>query len=436
MSGKTKPVKKMSQRIITEPKKIELSKKEDIKNFIKIRKLIYVGGRFYSYRNGYYKEISKYNFKKEISEASNSEKYYRSQLDNTIDGLRTYSEVGVDQINSQKYINMNNGLFNTDTCKLESHSSELITTIRVPIEYNQNATCEQYQKFLHSSVPNKTSQLVLQEFFGYTLSRDTNHEIACFLIGEGGNGKGVLMKVLLLLFGKENISFLDISELGKDTNRVQLFNKLLNISTEMNSKITTHSFKIFKQVTSFETITGKFLYSDAFSFNPNAKFIFSVNDKPVFPENNEATFRRLLLIDFPNIFGELSEGAKHQKDIQLFEKLKTEKQGIFNWAIEGLNRLREKGKFSQDDTTLMQMEKFKIHTDSIGEFLKKKCIFDPDYEIKVSEIYKQYKQFCNDHGVEPAIDKVFGKKINQKPQVSVKGQKEKRIYIGVKTHGI
>ncbi len=417
-------------------KKIVISsKKEDIKNFIKQMKLIY-SGKFYQYKAGYYQEVEQIELKKIISDSEIETKHAKNRIENILDGLKLNASKKANDINPSKYINLNNGIFNTETYKLEKHTPEIFTTIRIPVEYKENAEISSiFEKFLTSSIPNETSRKVIQEYFGYVLSCDNKHHSALFLIGDGGNGKGILMQILNALVGKKNISVLDIPDFSKDTNRSQLLGKAVNISTEMSGEIKSTAFKIFKQLVSFEAITGKFLFNDPFIFTPTAKFIFSVNNKPRFPENNEATFRRVLFIEFPNIFGEVSEGAKHQKDGDLFPKIKKDMSGVFNWAIQGLKRLRSQGKFSQDPELLERKRLLRIKADSIGSFINEKCIIKPTVEIVKDNIYNEYKNYCENYDIEPDNDKVFGKTIKLIPNVMSKRKtinaNKATVYIGI-----
>jgi putative DNA primase/helicase len=52
-----------------------------------------------------------------------------------------------------------------------------------------------FAKFLNVSLPDQGTQKILQEFIGSTLLADTRYQTAAFFIGEGRNGKGVMMRL-------------------------------------------------------------------------------------------------------------------------------------------------------------------------------------------------------------------------------------------------
>lgn len=395
-----------------------------LRNFVKQYNLICIGGKIYRYLEGCYTDVPKEVL---IQVITNIVGKYSENVKKIYEGIQSYAYVLPEKVNPKRYLNLSNGIFDTKKLKLFKHTPKLLSTIRIPINYDSSAKCSKFLEFLDSSIPEKSNQLALQEYLGYALSTDTQHHVAMFLVGTGSNGKGVLTKIIKLFFGEKNISFLDISDFGDPNKLVTLFGKLINISSEMSGDISKRNFKIFKQVTSFEEVVGKYLYQDIFVFTPIAKMIFSVNLRPNFPENNMATFRRLLFIDFPNEFSE--ERGNINKN--LYNELKEEREGIFNWCIEGLKRLRENGKFSQDEYMIHQQDLFRINNDSIGEFVKRECRILNGLEIIKSDLYDAYKNFCKNYGVRPQGKTKFGQELLRMPGISDRRSTNSLYYTGI-----
>jgi len=394
-----------------------------IKKYISDKKLINVAGEFYQYINGLYQKIPGEYIKQEISEVLGN---YSQSVKTLYEGVTTFAYTDPSNINPTKYINLMDCLFDIDSLTTQEHTPEILTTNQIPIKYRKDATCPKFEKFMIDCIPNEASRLAVQEYLGYSLSTQTEHQKALFLIGTGANGKGTLLKVISMFFGEENIAYLDLCDLSNQDSRTMLFGKLINMSTEMSGDISKKDFKFFKQITSFETIIGKFKYNNSFNFQPTTKCIFSVNEPPKFPENNLATFRRLLFADFPNDFSE----EKGNIDLHLFEKLKKEREGIFLWLIAGLVRLREQGKFSQDTYMIERMNRFKIHNNSIGTFINDCCSLHPGSKIKKSVLYQAYKIYCEFHDVPPESDKKFGREIKRMPSIR-DDRNEGGRYIGI-----
>src|SRR5208283_2759033 len=97
----------------------------------------------------------------------------------------------------------------------------------------------------------------------------------------------------------------------------------------------------FKMLTGGDSIGTEKKFKDEYSFVNYAKLIFSANKPPkVTDEDSYAFWRRWILIEFPNQFGD------DKKDPEILNKLTAEAElsGLLNWALEGLARLRQQKK--------------------------------------------------------------------------------------------
>lgn len=84
-----------------------------------------------------------------------------------------------------------------------------------------------------------------------------------------------------------------------------------------------------KDLTGQDTLTGRFLYSNAFDFKPSHKLWIFGNHKPEVNGTDFGIWRRMRLIPFR------VQIEESKVDRQLLSKLGEELPGILNWAIEG-----------------------------------------------------------------------------------------------------
>ena len=68
------------------------------------------------------------------------------------------------------------------------HNPEYFFTSVLPTEFNPNARCPSFLKFLEQILPEKRYRLQIQEMFGNTLWREYTFDAAFMLIGAGNNG--------------------------------------------------------------------------------------------------------------------------------------------------------------------------------------------------------------------------------------------------------
>ena len=88
-------------------------------------------------------------------------------------------------------------------------------------------------------------------------------------------------------------------------------------------------------------------------------------------------------------------------DLELTDKLCGELSGIFNWAMEGYNRLR-KNSFRFQEASLMKTakQKFKTETNSAFAFIEGALVKSDLMEdrVKLSQVFDHYLKFCSLEG--------------------------------------
>ena len=103
--------------------------------------------------------------------------------------------------------------------------------------------------------------------------------------------------------------------------------------------------------------------------------------------------RRICFIDFPVKF----EGEK--ADLELESKLKTELSGIFNWAYEGYNRLKQQKHFTETPEQAQMMEEFVQIMNPVAAFIRE-CLSEQTGRMERMELYVKYSSWCKEAGHE------------------------------------
>src|SRR5690606_12471122 len=138
----------------------------------------------------------------------------------------------------------------------------------------------------------------------------------------------VLLEVMRHVFGADNTTAISIDDLVKDTHKVRLIGKSLNLSGETGMKSLLHSEE-FKKIVSGDPITGRDLYQQTVEFVPRAKIVVACNELPQFSDRSSGTIRRMLVLRFHKNYEKLGTA-----DPFLAEKLKAEAPGILNLLIK------------------------------------------------------------------------------------------------------
>jgi putative DNA primase/helicase len=301
------------------------------------------------------------------------------------------------------YICLQNGMLNIDTFELLPHDPKYLATFVLPVEFDPESKkrCEVFEQFLESSVQNKEAIAQLQEFAGYIISRDTKYEKCLFLLGPGRDGKSKFINAMKDMVGLENMSAVSFADLEKGFDRSSLYNKMLNTSTEIGNSVIESPY--FKAITSGDPIQAAFKYVNNFTFIPYCKLLFAGNMLPRIKDNSDALMERLLIVKFPRQFLE----GDPERDVHLGDKLKEERSEIFYWALCGLKRLRDQGRFTDSVTTRKLLMDFRRSNNPILCFVEDRCILGDGQEVSKQDLYSEYDKYCRQNGYKPTNSNNF-----------------------------
>jgi putative DNA primase/helicase len=270
----------------------------------------------------------------------------------------------------------------------------------LPFEYNPQATAPLFEAYLNKVLPDPERQRVLAEYLGYVFIKNgfegLKLEKALILYGTGENGKSVFFDTVTALFGRENISNYSLQSLTEEKGfyRAKITNKLINYASEINGKLET---SLFKAMVSGEPVEACLKYGQPFSMTDYAKFIFNCNELPKDVEHTNAYFRRFLIIPFDVTISE------SEKDSELAKKIvEKELSGVFNWVLQGLNRLLEQKRFSDCKAAQQALENYKVESNSVQMFLNEnEYKASPTNYRLIKELYPEYRTFCIEDGMQP-----------------------------------
>jgi putative DNA primase/helicase len=306
-------------------------------------------------------------------------------------------------------INLKNGTFEITSKKRklrEFRRSDFLTH-QLPFEYDPEAKAPFFKKYLDEVLPDKDKQKVFAEFCGYIFMKPSVLKLEKMLIlyGTGANGKSVFFDILNALLGIQNISNYSLQSLTNSNGyyRAKIGNKLVNYASEINGKLETD---IFKQMASGEPIEARLPYGDPFILNEYAKLIFNCNTLPKDVEHTDAFFRRFTIIIFDVTIPD------DKKDSQLANKIiDHELSGVFNWMLQGLDRLLKQGKFSKCEAIENALIDYEKQSDSVKMFIEEFEYKNSTNYTTIKDLYIQYKGFCIEDGFRPVNKSNFMKRL-------------------------
>lgn len=379
---------------------------------------------FYQYTGGQYEHLNKPAIKAAIREYIPTPMQTDNLLNNvcnllfaTDDNIRKLEDLNGDH----RFIPLKNGLYDVTEKKILPHNPEILNTFQYPFEIDIGGcgidglekiaeTAQSFQKFIRefASKPDGSVDeemiLIIQEYAGFLISNEPMSKIKKVLMlwsRLGNSGKSVLIRLFVDLLGLDRVASIKLKELTAD-NRFILGTlpecRVIACGDESNSNITDSS--IFKSVTGGDPVKIEPKGKQGFSFVYQGGFVIACNGLPCFTDDKgDHLFDRLIILPCEH------HVTEETKDPCLDEKLKTELQGIFAWALIGLHRLID-NKFVFTKSEASELTKTEYHgmMDSVFRFISENYIVTHDYKDRISKTafdgqYEQWAIACD--GVKP-----------------------------------
>jgi putative DNA primase/helicase len=369
----------------------------------------------YVYNGAYWRQCSKDDVRKLLSDAAikmGMQEYNAKHYDFVDRLLKQFlSEAHLptpEPDETKLLINLKNGTFEFVNGRgiLRNFEPNDFLTYQLPFEYDPNAVCPLFDKFLRRVLPDESSRQNLQEFSGFIFT-NLNIEKCLILLGNGCNGKSVFFNIINALIGKENTLNYPLGLFGHEYNRAKLTNVLLNYSSEKGFDLHPDTFKA---LISGEPLQARECYGRSFTIYNKVKFIINCNELPRETESTEAYFRRFLIVPFNERISD------EEKDIELADKIiSKELPGVFNWLLVGLNRIMLQQKFSNCESAVRALDEFRKQSDSCQLFVEEnRYVPSANNKEALTDLYVLYKEFCRDDGYKPLGKNRFSMRLEGK----------------------
>jgi len=333
-----------------------------------------------------------------------------------------------DDFNRNPYlVNVRNGLLDIRDMSFKEHTPSYLSTVQLNVEYNPQVDCPQFKKFLNEVLDCKLIPLV-QEIVGYLLTTNTASQKAFVFWGPARTGKSTLLWVVeYLLLGKKNVSNIPWQEIGDKFKTAELLGKLANVFSDLPSK-SIDDTGIFKVVTGEDYLMAEKKNKNPFKFKPFARLVFSCNELPRnYVDRTEGFYRRLIIVPFSR------QIDKSKIDKSLKYKFQREKEGILNWALEGLKRLYENNfEFSENELTDGVKKEYKRENNNVISFVEECCEIDGLFSCSRIELYEAYKEFCVEAGLKALSQIKFNKELEGNFNITRSRNRKLRSWNGVR----
>lgn len=304
-----------------------------------------------------------------------------------------------------QFINLKNGLFNLDTYQLEKHRKDCYITARCEFNYDPKATAPNFRNWIATMFVKEDGSTdydlisLVQEAMGYSLTADTSRRVSFWVWGPTGSGKSTLLNILVALMDSYH-STLDLNQLG--TNRfllARIAGKRLVTFGEADAQ-TKLADGMYKMLVSDDIIIADVKNRDPIEFVPQCKIWWGMNNLPYVADRSGAVDSRVLILPMRQ------QIPREDWDLELDNKLKGELAGIFNFALEGLQRLRRQGDFTQVPQVQALKDEYRKTQDIYASFLEDENWIVQDGQIDPTSLYKAFCAWASESGIKHVASRI------------------------------
>lgn len=295
------------------------------------------------------------------------------------------------------YISLSNGVLDVPTGDLLPHSQDWFCFQSVDVQYDDNARCESFLKFLED-VWDGDVELIesLRLWMGYCLLSQANLQKFAVFKGASRAGKSTLVGVIEAMLGRANTASTSLSLIGSDFGLESLMGKKLCVFQDADRASMDRmgvATERIKSLASNDPVGINRKGQTVVHQRLGAKVAFVCNRMPPFLNDENALTNRMIVFPFWKSF-------QGKEDFGLLERLEGEVQGVLNWALVGARRLLRGERLVMSSKGQEALREINEQLDSVQGWVAE-CVSHTGQEhnkVSGKTMWDSYKEWCKDCG--------------------------------------
>lgn len=295
-------------------------------------------------------------------------------------------------------LNVANGTIDLRDGELRPHRQADMITMLAPVDYDPTAEAPQWEAFLARVLPDVQVRNWVQRYLGYALTGDVREQCLSFFVGDGSNGKSVLLDILLSImgdYGLRGAPDLVLARYGEahPTELADLEGRRLVVCSEIEQgRMWAES--VIKRITGDTTITARRMKQDFFTFSATHKLIVAANTRPAVRGTDHGIWRRMRLIPWTVIIPD------EEQDRELPNRLlANEAPGILAWLVRGCLAWQRLG-LGRSVAIEAATTAYRAEEDVLGRWIDDRCVLGETHWWSSEGLYKDYKTWCSEEGID------------------------------------
>jgi putative DNA primase/helicase len=367
----------------------------------------------------------------------------KHKLSDVVDAIRGHVHLDmhitppawIDYGDGPDVVPMANGLLDIRTRTLLQHTPDFFSPHVLPFEYDQDSEYPtRWLSFLGELWGEDAASIeALAEAMGYILGGSTRQQKIFMLVGPRRSGKGTIGRVLTGLLGAHNVAAPTLASLTTNFGLQVLIGRPLGLISDARLGSRADGSIAVERLLSIsgeDSITVDRKYRDPWTGRLPTRFMILTNEVPRFTDASGALASRFVVLVLTNSF-------LGREDPTLTDTLLREAPGIFNWALDGLDRLLARGYFEQPAVSRDAMQRLEDLASPVSAFVRDRCVIGPVHEVEKDVLWAAWKDWCIGEGKDRAGTKaVFYRDLHAaypglratRPEVD---GKRVQVYVGI-----
>ena len=281
-----------------------------------------------------------------------------------------------------------------------NHDPESYLLSCLNTDYIEDAECPVFERTLAEIFQeNQSTKGMIRhlfEFFGYTMQPFKNIPTWWMFQGDGSNGKTFCFNVFQQLLGSAVLPrpVEEFADSGRNNHAIaSLVGKLLIMDDDarVDAYLPESALKKLSESKLFEANPKR---QHAFTFMSCATPVMLINDWPRIRDLSWGLIRKAYILPFRRVFTPEEYDLNREPYV-----VENELPGVLNRALDGYNRLRTRGQFSEPSECQQAKQDWLKAANPLVEFLATELIkTNNGSTVPLSDVYQSYLVWCHNYG--------------------------------------
>lgn len=321
-------------------------------------------------------------------------------------------------------LNVGNGVVDLRTGELKPHDPKLMFTKVTPTDYTPGATHADWDKAL-KALPDEVADWMQVRFGQSATGYASSDDVVPFLSGGGANGKSSILSGIIGALGKGQTGGFAVMV----PDKVLLGNTNDHPTEMMNLKGARFGYieelpegdylnaQRLKKIAGTESITARYIGQDSVTWDATHSLFVTTNYDVKIDAVDNGTWRRLALVRFPYTFN--GTDPEHPADPTLRERIQFSRDGqheaVLAWLVAGAIRWYAEGRVmpKAPDQVRKDTNGWKANANQAIRFLDERYEAAPGHAVKTTEMYEDFKEWAEAHGIRKWGDQLFWSRAKQ-----------------------